>query len=83
MANPIPKLIPGRLRLHRDGYGFVIPDTPVEAIDGDIFLPPGAAAQAMNGDRVAVRITRLGRDGRAEGEIVRILERAHASSDGA
>ena len=79
MAESIPKLIPGRLCVHREGYGFVIPDTPIEAIQGDIFLPPGAAAKAMNGDRVAVRITRFGRDGRAEGEIVRILERAHTT----
>jgi len=33
----------------------------------------------MHGDRVLVRITRLGSDGRAEGEIVRVLRPAHPS----
>jgi ribonuclease R len=70
-------LITGRLNVHRDGYGFLIADRPVEGAGGDVFLPPDAAAKAMHGDRVAVRITRLGRAGRAEGDIVRILERAH------
>src|SRR5574341_916214 len=28
----------GRLRTHRDGYGFLIPDRPLEGVDGDIFL---------------------------------------------
>ncbi len=79
MASPTPKLIPGRLRVHRDGYGFVIPDAPLEGIEGDIFLPPDAAEKAMHGDHVAVRLTRFGRDGRAEGEIARILERAHTT----
>ena len=31
----------------------------------------------MHGDRVVVRITRIERDGRADGEIVEVLRRAH------
>jgi ribonuclease R len=78
MAKPASRLISGRLSVHRDGYGFVIPDAPVEGIEGDIFLPPDAAAKAMHGDRVAVRITRFNqRDGRAEGDIAKVLDRAH------
>ncbi len=72
-------LIAGRVSVHRDGFGFVIPDKPIEGIKGDLFLPPDAAAKAMHGDRVAARITRFGRDGRAEGDIVRIIERAHTT----
>jgi ribonuclease R len=67
----------GRLRVHRDGYAFVIADVPNPAISGDIFIPPDAAQKAMNGDRVLAHITRSGADGRSEGEIVRILTRAH------
>jgi ribonuclease R len=67
----------GRLNMHRDGYGFVVPDHPLERVRGDIFLPPQSAAKAMHGDRVVVRIGRVDADGRAEGEIVRILRRAH------
>jgi len=69
----------GRLHMHRDGYGFLIPDEPLEGVRGDIFIPPAAAERAMHGDRVLVRITRLGSDGRAEGEIVRVLRPAHPS----
>jgi len=69
--------IQGRLSVHRDGYGFVIPDQPVEGVEGDIFVPRERAERAMHGDRVAVRLTRRQADGRAEGEIVEVLERAH------
>lgn len=72
-------LIPGRLSVHRDGFGFVIPDTPIPGVEGDLFLPPDVAAKAMHGDRVAARITRFGREGRAEGDIVKILDRAHTT----
>src|SRR5581483_2524775 len=36
----------GRLSMHRDGYGFVIPDYPIEGLKGDIFVPPEAAGSA-------------------------------------
>ncbi|MCS7024688.1 MAG: VacB/RNase II family 3'-5' exoribonuclease [Bryobacteraceae bacterium] len=68
----------GRLSVHRDGYGFLLADPPVEGLNGDLFLPPSEAQKAMHGDRVLVRIVRSGERGRAEAEIVRILERAHA-----
>ncbi len=69
----------GRLSVHRDGYGFVIPDKPIPGLNGDVYLPKEAAARAMHGDRVVVRVGRIERDGRAEGEIVRVLRRAHPS----
>ena len=67
----------GRLNLHRDGYGFLISERPVPGITGDIFIPPDAAAKAMHGDRVIVRIARIETGGRADGEIVKVLKRAH------
>ncbi len=67
----------GKLNLHRDGYGFLTSDRPLTHIEGDVFLPPGAEGRGMHGDRVLVRIGRLGREGRAEGSVVRILSRAH------
>ncbi len=70
--------VAGRLSVHRDGFGFLIADAALpETIRGDIFLPPREAAKGMNGDRALVHITRFGSEGRAEGEIVRILRRAH------
>ncbi len=67
----------GRLQMHRDGYGFLVPDRRIEGLTGDIFIPPDSAQKAMHGDRVVVRIARIESDGRADGEIVKILRRAH------
>src|SRR4051794_4866595 len=71
----------GRLTMHRDGFGFVIPDDPAlaERMDGDIFIPPPAIGAAMHGDRVIVDLV-PGRDGgRMEGRIVKVAGRAHAT----
>ena len=69
----------GRLNVHRDGYGFVIPDVAVPGLKGDVYIPKDSAARAMHGDRVVARISRIERDGKADGEIVRVLRRAHLS----
>jgi ribonuclease R len=67
----------GRLQMHREGYGFLMSDHPIEGITGDIFIPPESAEKAMHGDRVVVRIARIEAGGRADGEIVKVLKRAH------
>src|SRR2546427_5438048 len=78
-------LIVGRLSMHRDGFGFVLPDhTSLDdrlkaRLSGDIFIPPPAVGSAMHGDRVLVEITTIRPDGRAEGRIVRPLHRAHST----
>ncbi len=74
--------IKGRLVLHQDGYGFVVPDVALPNVDGDIFIPRDYVEDAMHGDTVIARVVRLsGLPGarRAEGRIVRIVGRAHAS----
>ena len=75
--------VKGRLVLHHDGYGFVVPDTPVPQLDGDVFIPRDAIEDAMHGDQVLAKIQRRPGGGsgaqRAEGRIVRILDRAHPS----
>jgi ribonuclease R len=76
-------LVVGRLSMHRDGFGFVIPDasslsTSLKSrLAGDIFIPPHAIGNAMHGDRVLVDIAAVRADGRAEGRIVRPVVRAH------
>ena len=76
-------LIAGRLSMHRDGFGFVIPDakslTPAlkSKLAGDIFIPPHQIGNAMHGDLVLVDIQNVRPDGRAEGRIVRPVNRAH------
>jgi ribonuclease R len=74
-------LVAGRLTMHRDGFGFVIPDdAAVRArIRGDIFINPTAIGNAMHGDRVLVEIRAQRADGRAEGHIARVVGRAHAT----
>ncbi len=78
-------LIVGRLSMHRDGFGFVIPDASSlderlkARLSGDIFIPPPAVGNAMHGDRVLVEVSAVRPDGRAEGRIVRPLHRAHAT----
>lgn len=67
----------GRLSMHRDGYGFLIADRPIEGVTGDVFIPADSAGKAMHGDRVVIRIARIEAGGRADGEILKILKRAH------
>ncbi len=74
-------LVVGRLRMHRDGYGFVVPEPgslPARVqgkLQGDIFIPPPEIGNAMHGDQVLVEMGRLRHDGKAEGRIVRVMER--------
>ena len=76
-------LLIGRLTMHRDGFGFVIP----EATSLDAISKPASPAMSsflrhaigssMHGDRVLVEVSAVRSDGRAEGRIVRSLSRAH------
>src|SRR5437879_9854500 len=52
--------VKGRLVLHHDGYGFVVPDSPMPQLDGDVFIPREAIEDAMHGDHVLAKIQRLG-----------------------
>ena len=68
-------LLAGRLDLHRDGYGFVRPNAKQSAGTEDVFIPPNAILDAMQGDQVLVEVDPPKADGRMQGRIVRILER--------
>jgi ribonuclease R len=63
--------VTGILQRHRRGFGFVIPEAGGE----HVFIPPGRMRSALNGDLVAVRITRRGPGDKIEGELVKVLER--------
>jgi exoribonuclease R len=74
----------GRLVLHHDGYGFVVPDKPIPELDGDIFIPRVAIEDAMHGDHVVAKIQR--RAGysdrqRAEGRISHAERRREYQSE--
>ncbi|HET7893600.1 MAG TPA: VacB/RNase II family 3'-5' exoribonuclease [Candidatus Sulfotelmatobacter sp.] len=76
-------LVAGRLTMHRDGFGFVIPDAKSlnlslkARLTGDIFIPPHLIGNAMHGDLVLVDVNNVRPDGRAEGRIVRPVMRAN------
>jgi ribonuclease R len=75
----------GRLVAHRDGYGFVVPDTPRKDLEGDLFIGRDAIGDAMHGDHVLASIEHRKRfgdgagPGRAEGRILRVINRAHGT----
>jgi ribonuclease R len=78
-------MVVGKLSMHRDGFGFVTPDPTSlneslkSRLSGDIFIPPPAVGTAMHGDLVLVEIVNVRPDGRAEGRIIRPVNRAHAT----
>jgi len=72
-------LIAGQLSMHRDGYGFVTPESEAvrDKIEGDIYIPAHEIGAAMHDDRVLVEITSTKGDRRAEGRILKIAQRRH------
>src|ERR1043166_2654880 len=68
----------GRLQTHPAGYGFVVPERPLDS-GGDIYVSGPHLNEAMHGDRVVARIERIKEGGRVEGRVIRILERGSAS----
>jgi ribonuclease R len=84
-VRPEANQLTGRLVAHRDGYGFVVPDTPRKDLDGDLFIGRDAMGDAMHGDHVLASIERRKRfgdgsgPGRAEGRILRVIGRAHTT----
>jgi ribonuclease R len=67
-------LVVGKITINPRGFGFVVPDRPLEDASGDLYIAGSNLNQAMHGDRVVARIERVGPRG-AEGRILRILER--------
>ena len=74
-------LVTGTISIHQAGYGFVSQENKLGA--QDLFISAENTGTAMHGDRVVARVTRdekyaraKGSD-RAEGRVIRILQRAH------
>jgi ribonuclease R len=66
-------LIVGRIRVHPNGFAFVVPDEG----GSEIYINARSAREALDGDKVAVRVEKMGIKRSLEGRIVRVLERAH------
>ena len=71
-----PNRVSGRMVMHRDGYGFLVPDRPIPGIEGDLYIGRDNTGDAMHGDRVDAHIERRKPGGRGEAAVVRIVERA-------
>ncbi len=69
----------GELRVHPDGYAFLVspPPAPGAPAEEDLYIPGAALRPAMHGDIVlaAVERRRRGRLERTSGRVVRVLER--------
>lgn len=66
-------LVTGRLQMHPDGFGFVLPDEGGE----DVFVRAKGVSSAMHGDHVVARVEGQKPGGKRGGSIIRIIERAH------
>ncbi len=78
---PVGKEMVGRFRLSDRGFGFVIPDAPME--HGDLFVPAGNTGNALTGDRVRAEVVpdprrRRGAASKSPfiGRVVEIIQRA-------
>ena len=69
-------LVTGRVQVNPRGFGFVTPDHAIAGVTGDLYIAGTNLNQAMHGDRVVARVEHHREPERAEGRIVRILERA-------
>ena len=67
-------LVVGRVRRSLARVGFVVSDSLDQS---DVLVPVRYLLDAMDGDRVQVRVTHVDREGRREGRVLRILERRH------
>jgi len=72
-------VIVGRVHTNPRGFAFVVPDRPIAGIAGDLFIAGANLNQAMHGDMVVARVERVKDGDRAEGRIIRILERGSAT----
>jgi ribonuclease R len=68
-------LVVGRISTNPRGFAFVEPESPAEGEPTSIYIAGSNLNQAVHGDRVVVRVERRRDADRAEGRIVRVLER--------
>jgi ribonuclease R len=68
-------LVVGTVQAQPQGYAFVLPED--KNIKGDIYIASHSMSGAMHKDRVLVRVIRQSKgETRAEGEVIRVLNRA-------
>ena len=74
----------GRIRIHKKGFGFIIPE--VASRDGDLFVPPDDTLNALSGDLVRAEVIKSQpfwgqRSGNTShvGRVIEIVERARTA----
>ncbi len=68
----------GVFRGHAQGYGFVVPNqTGGKEKSPDIMIKKTRTRGAMDGDTVSARVEKVHPDGRREGSVIDVIERAH------
>jgi ribonuclease R len=72
IIRPAEMQIEGVMQQYRGGFAFVL---PADKTKEDIFIPPGGIDGALHGDRVLVRIVKPQGQKKAEGQVVRVLQR--------
>lgn len=73
-AKVVQTVLDGSIEVNKEGYGFFIADD--EGVE-DVFIPANSLGRAFHGDRVRIKV-RPGRGfkGKAEGEVLEVLESA-------
>ncbi|MBI4411538.1 MAG: ribonuclease R [Deltaproteobacteria bacterium] len=70
--------VTGTLKVHYEGYGFLLPDTTTGAVDSahpDVFIPARAMNYALQGDHVLASCLKEKEGHRLEGKVLQILKR--------
>ncbi len=70
--HPAEDQLEGVVQQYRGGFAFVV---PLNKEKEDVFIPPGAMGGALHGDRVLIRILKPQGQKKAEGQIIKILNR--------
>ncbi len=72
----------GVFRKNVRGFGFLIPESPVR--EGDVFIPPGEALDALTGDVVRAEVIRRMRRGEEDvvGSIIEVITRRRSTFTG-
>ncbi len=65
--------VKGKLQLHQDGFGFVLQEDKSQP---DIFIPPPATLNAMDGDEVEAEILKSKKGKKFEGRITKVITRS-------
>ncbi len=70
-------LVVGKVQVHPDGYGFIIPDDASE--EEDLYVRPRQLKEVMHGDTVIARKQISNRTKKTEGKIIRIVKRGNTN----